>query len=117
MIVTDLRGRRVRLTAPLLGEEEHRAAPQVGDEGEVLHEYAEGALLVKWDSGIRLGLLKHDSYTILSDDHPSEIKADAIVDAIIANIKESPDSFVAAGEWITKITNAITNQIREEDKK
>lgn len=37
--------------------------------------------------------------------------------AIMYAVVSAPDSFEAAGEWITRITNEITKAIREEDKK
>ena len=45
-----------------------------------------------------------------------EIDANEIVDAIVAHIKESSNSFAEAGNWITAVTNAATGAIREEDK-
>lgn len=47
---------------------------------------------------------------------PLDIEGREIVEAIVAAIKEAPDSFVAAGRWITAITNAATQAIREEDQ-
>lgn len=48
--------------------------------------------------------------------HRVDLDANDVVEAIIGAIKEAPDSFAAAGEWITAITHAATGAIREEDK-
>ena len=57
--------------------------------------------------------------SVSSDDHyywESNPSAQAALRSIVHKVKTAPNSFEAAGEWITRITNEITNAIREDDK-
>lgn|GEM_PF-6471975 len=37
------------------------------------------------------------------------------LEAIVRNIRNSPDPFVAAGEWITKVTQAIVSETERKE--
>ena len=57
--------------------------------------------------------------SVSSDDHyywESNPSAQAALRSIVHKVKTAPNSFEAAGEWITRITNEITSAIREDDK-
>lgn len=44
----------------------------------------------------------------------ASVTGDVGLEAILREIRKAPDPFVAAGEWLTKVTNAITEVAKEE---